>query len=150
MLADTLTSTQVDRAQLPYQPPRGQEVIIVLPEVNFRNPLHTCQKACKRGIHPFGFETQGRHHQKSLPSRKRLVSSKNFRKRCQIVRRNWTETMFGNNISHTMNKWIPGIGETKGHVLCVNLLALHPSTPTYSHSRSVQICSKICSNKVVL
>ena len=36
----------------------------VAPEVNLRNSLHTGGKACKRGIHP-GFETQGRHCQKS-------------------------------------------------------------------------------------
>ena len=30
-------------------------------EVNLRNPLCTCDKAWKQGIHP-GFETQGRRH----------------------------------------------------------------------------------------
>ena len=34
------------------------------PEVNLRNSLHTGDKTCEPGIHP-GFETQGRHHQKS-------------------------------------------------------------------------------------
>ena len=33
-------------------------------EVNLRNPLHAGDEAHKWGIHP-GFETQGRHHQKS-------------------------------------------------------------------------------------
>ena len=33
-------------------------------EVNLKNPLHVGNKAHKQGIHP-GFETQGRHHQKS-------------------------------------------------------------------------------------
>ena len=37
----------------------------VTPEVNLRNPLHTGDKACKRGNHP-DFETQSRHHQKSI------------------------------------------------------------------------------------
>ena len=36
----------------------------VAPEVNLRNSLHVGNKAHKQGIHP-GFETQGRHHQKS-------------------------------------------------------------------------------------
>ena len=36
----------------------------VAPEVNLRNPLCTGEEACKWGIHP-GFETQGRHHQRS-------------------------------------------------------------------------------------
>ena len=54
----------------------------VAPEVNLRNSLHTGHKAHKRGIHP-GFETQGRHHQKSktgmsVVPRKGLMSSKKF------------------------------------------------------------------------
>ena len=36
----------------------------VTPEVNLRNSWHIGDKARKQGIHP-GFETQGRHHQKS-------------------------------------------------------------------------------------
>ena len=36
----------------------------VTSEVNLRNPLHARNKECKCGIHP-GFETQGRHDQKS-------------------------------------------------------------------------------------
>ena len=36
----------------------------VAPEVNVTNLLHEGEKACKWGIHP-GFETQGRHNQKS-------------------------------------------------------------------------------------
>ena len=36
----------------------------VTQEVNLRNPLHTGDKACKRGNYP-DFETQSRHHQKS-------------------------------------------------------------------------------------
>ena len=36
----------------------------VATEVNLRYSLHAGNKAGKRGIHP-GFETQGRHHQKS-------------------------------------------------------------------------------------
>ena len=52
----------------------------VAPEVNLRNSLHIGDKARKRGIHP-GFETQGRHCQKSktevsVAPRKGLMSSK--------------------------------------------------------------------------
>ena len=53
----------------------------VAPEVNLSNLLHAGDKARKGGIHP-GFETQGRHHQKSktgvsVAPRKGLMSSKN-------------------------------------------------------------------------
>ena len=56
----------------------------VTPEVNLRNSLHAGDKACKQGIHP-GFETQGRHYQKSktgvsVTPQKGLMSSKNFKK----------------------------------------------------------------------
>ena len=52
------------------------------PEVNLSNPLHAGEKARMQGIHP-GFETQGRHHQKSktgvsVAPQKGLVSSKKF------------------------------------------------------------------------
>ena len=36
----------------------------VTPQMNLKNPLHTGDEAHKCGIHP-GFDTQGRHHQKS-------------------------------------------------------------------------------------
>ena len=36
----------------------------VTPEVNMRSPLHAGEQVLKSMIHP-GFETQGRHHQKS-------------------------------------------------------------------------------------
>ena len=36
----------------------------VAPEVNLRNLWCAGKEACNRGTHP-GFETQGRHHQKS-------------------------------------------------------------------------------------
>ena len=57
----------------------------VAPEVNLRNSWHTGDKARKRGINP-GFETQGRHHQKSktgvsVAPQKGLMSSKNFKKK---------------------------------------------------------------------
>ena len=56
----------------------------VAPEVNLRNSLHAGDKASKQGIHP-GFETQGRHRQKSktgvsVAPRKALMSSKNLKK----------------------------------------------------------------------
>ena len=61
----------------------------VTPEVNLRNSLHAGDKACKRVIHP-GFETQGRHCQKSktgvsVAPRKGLMSSKKLRKKVQIA-----------------------------------------------------------------
>ena len=57
----------------------------VAPEVNIRNSLHAGDKTSKQGIHP-GFETQGRHCQKSktgvsVAPRKGLTSSKNFKKK---------------------------------------------------------------------
>ena len=57
----------------------------VTPEVNLRNSLHTGDKAHKQWIHP-GFETQGRHHQKSktgvsVAPQKGLMSSKRFLKK---------------------------------------------------------------------
>ena len=53
----------------------------VTPEVNLRNSLHECNKACKQGIRP-DFETQGRLYKKSnlgisVTSQKGLMSSKN-------------------------------------------------------------------------
>ena len=52
----------------------------VTPEVNLRNLLCAVKEARKLGIHP-GFETQGRHHQKSktgvsVASQKGLMSPK--------------------------------------------------------------------------
>ena len=46
---------------------------------------HTGEKACRKGIHP-GFETQGRHHQKSktgvtVAPQKGLMSSKTSKKK---------------------------------------------------------------------
>ena len=54
----------------------------VAPEVNLRNPLCAGEEARKQGIYP-GFETQGRHLQKSqtgvsVATRKGLMSSKFF------------------------------------------------------------------------
>ena len=62
----------------------------VTPEVNLRNSLHTGDKACKWGIHP-GFETQGRHHQKSktgvwVAPQKGLMSSNFFKKKLHSPR----------------------------------------------------------------
>ena len=57
----------------------------VAPEVNLSNSLHAGDKAPKRGIHP-GFETQGRHCQKSktgvsVAPRKGIMSSKKTKKK---------------------------------------------------------------------
>ena len=53
----------------------------VAPEVNMKNPLHAGIEAHNWGIHP-GFETKGRHYQKSktgvsVAPQKRMMSSKN-------------------------------------------------------------------------
>ena len=57
----------------------------VVPEQNLRNSLHAGDKAHKQGIHP-GFETQGRHYQKSktgvfVAPQKGLIFSKKFLKK---------------------------------------------------------------------
>ena len=57
----------------------------VVPEVNLRHLLCAGEEAHMQGIHP-GFETQGRHHQKSITRvsvapQKGLMSSKNFIKK---------------------------------------------------------------------
>ena len=65
----------------------------VTQEINLKNPLHTSDKAHKRGIHP-GFEAQGRRHQKSKTgirdTTKRTYvlqkKRKKKKKRLQIIR----------------------------------------------------------------
>ena len=62
----------------------------VPPEVNLRNPLHAGDEACKWRIH-HGFETQDRHHQKSITrvsvaqQKGLMFSKKNFKKIITIV-----------------------------------------------------------------
>ena len=70
----------------------------VAPEMNLRNLLHQVRKHTSEGIHP-GFETQGRHHQKSktgvsVGPPKGLVpyifffkNQKSFRKETQIIQK---------------------------------------------------------------
>ena len=65
------TSTNACRHICRYMDRKGSAAMLtsiqsagVIPEVNLRNSLHTGDKAHNRGIHP-GFETQGRHRQKS-------------------------------------------------------------------------------------
>ena len=77
----------------------------VAPEVNLRNSLHAGNKTHKQGIDP-GFETQGRHHQKSktgvsVAPRKGLMSSKNFFKKKEKKR---------TNLEERLGRWTPDKG----------------------------------------
>ena len=56
----------------------------VTPEVNLRNPLHSCNKACKLGIH-CGFETQGRHLNLKQWSHKETDVLQNLKKTIYFV-----------------------------------------------------------------
>ena len=96
-----------ERDWLPCWPSRG-----VIPEVNLRNSLHAGSKACKWGMHP-GFETQGRHHQKSntgvsVAPQKELMSSKNFKK--QESPPVWTQEAYHppcSKYSLCCSTWVP-------------------------------------------
>ena len=83
MLADMSVITWIETAQLPCWPLYSQQVS------HQRWIWGSHKQENMQGIHP-GFETQGRHHQKSktgvsVAPQKGLMSSKNFLKNCQAT-----------------------------------------------------------------
>ena len=74
-IARTSAGTWIERARLPCQPLKGSKCC-----TRGESEDHTREKACRKGIH-HGFETQGRHHQKSktgvlVAPRKGLMQAK--------------------------------------------------------------------------
>ena len=111
MLENVYTSSWINKGLASMLSIKSSAGVIL--DVNLRNPLHTGKKAHMHGFHS-GFETQGRHHQKSrtgvgMVSQKGLMSSNFFIKRekaeCwknRLLQNTSTQTWFMLNNTHVL------------------------------------------------